>query len=142
MTTGMLETETDNLFPTNVLKALLWIVGGVSILVGLYFVATDRLLLTAAVCFTGLLPAGLLAFAIQRQSPRLHGIAKLDRQRRNGLAIAVVGAAAIAVGGVLALVAPGNLSTVLLGMGPGMLLGGGMVYWVARAEIIKQKNRP
>src|SRR5699024_12388695 len=61
---------------------LLYSVAGVTIAVALGFAAVDRFLLSAAVCFAGLLPTGLLTFALRGRSPRYEGVERLQRRDR------------------------------------------------------------
>lgn len=137
----MTATNHDSRTPTvNVLNGLLLTVGVVTIGAGLYLAATDRVLLTAAVCLAGLIPAGALAYAISLHQPRPTGAKLIERQRRSGFAIFAVGVAAVVIGGVLLFTMPSPLGTILLWTGPGLVLGGIAVIAFTRAKKAKDEQ--
>src|SRR5699024_3140627 len=126
--------------PASLLQGLLYTVAGVTIAVALGFAAVDRFLLSAAVCFAGMLPTALLTFALRGRSPRYEGVERLQRQRQMGYRSLLAGIALAIAGGILALVAPSGLATLFLWMGPGTALGGGFAYHRARAELAQREN--
>src|SRR5699024_3834904 len=100
--------------PASLLLGLLDSDAGVTIAVELGYAAVDRYLLSAAVCFAGLLPSGLLTFALRGRSPRYEGVERLQRQRQMGYRSLLAGIALAIAGGILALVAPSGLATLFL----------------------------
>lgn len=122
----------ENASQVKMLNALLLLVGVATIGAGLYFAAIDRLLLTAAVCLLGLVPAGALAYALSRMEPRPTGSRLVERQRRIAFLGLALGAVSLFVGGVLAIVSPGSLATLLLWTGPGLVVGGILVLATVR----------
>lgn len=88
----------ENASQVKMLNALLLLVGVATIGAGLYFAAIDRLLLTAAVCLLGLVPAGALAYALSRMEPRPTGSRLVERQRRIAFLGLALGAAALFLG--------------------------------------------
>ncbi|UNX53653.1 hypothetical protein MF406_11705 [Georgenia sp. TF02-10] len=106
------------------LNALVVILGVVTIGVGLYFAAIDRLLLTTAVCLAALIPGSVLAYAASRARSDPPVPLTAERQRRVASVMLAAGAVTLLVGGVLAVVMPGGLSTLLVTTGPGMVLAG------------------
>lgn len=121
------------------LNSALYAVGGATVVAALVLIGLGHLLLGAAVCFIGLIPASFLTVAIGRkQGPptRQQGLAN---QRTYARVLLIIGVVALVAGGILSATASGPLSTVLLWGGPGMLLGGITVYLYVREE---QKSTP
>ncbi|MGB3731908.1 hypothetical protein [Microbacterium sp.] len=116
------------------LKIVLYVVGGTTIAAALALIAMDHLLLGSLVSFAGLVPAGLLVFAISRRTGPLTAEQRLANLQRYARLLLIIGIVGSVCGAVLALVAPGSLSMVLLGGGPGMLLGYVAVRFIIREE--------
>lgn len=130
---------TDHSSTVKFLNAMLLLVGVVTIGAGLYFAATDRLLLTGAVCFAGLIPAGALTYAVSRLEERPSGTRLVERQRRIGISGFALGTVALIFGGVLFFAMPGPLGAFLLWTGPGLAIGGLVVIGLTRTKARGQR---
>lgn len=116
------------------LNGLIIAVGIVTIGAGVFFAAIDRPLLTAAVCFAGLLPVALLLLALAKVAQPVNEQHRLARQRQGALIIAAAGLVATLAGAVLLMSPLETLAMVLLYMGPSLLLGGLVALAVTRRE--------
>jgi hypothetical protein len=109
------------------LTVALWAITAGTIAAALVLAALDRLLIAAAVCFLGGLPAALLVWGIERRTPPRSAAEKRAIGLRQGFRIAAAGAASTTVGGILLIVAPdavGHVPEILLSAGATLLFGG------------------
>lgn len=117
------------------LYAFLLIVAIATISGALYFAAIDNPLMTSAVSFSGLLPAGALVYAISKSEPRPTGNTSIKQQRQTSFAILWIGVAAL-IGAIASLVADLSdaLTQILSTTGAGLILGASFILFTFREE--------
>ena len=114
-------------------EATALLIGIPTIVAGLWLAGQDRILPASVVLLSGAVVVTMLMFALTQGTARPDERTRLQRQRRNSIAIVITGVAMIAAGAIAFVMQWGALPELLLGAGPGVALGGATVaVWAAR----------